>query len=194
MPEAGRVMICASCVVVAAGFAHLARPACPAAPILASDRVVTDDVWGSVINLDSRETVLGEEFTATQNNGRHRVIRTTTIAAPGRYRISIDTRYLGTAHFAIEAGGPHQPYTIATVDLKHGVIDKIEGAAIAAGVEAPIGQTGTYRWWIEIPLNPGEFDYNFALLSAYGLHDFPGTGICRVTLSNPSVRRVDNAR
>ena len=191
MPEAGPVLICASCVAMAAGLTQLLRPGCPLASVSSPDRVVTDGVWGILENLGTENTPFGDEFTATENIGRHRVLRSMIVTAPGRYRVSIDTRYRGTAHMAIEAGGPHQSYGIVTVNLKNGLIDKVDPGTLAAGVETAIGQTGIYRWWIEMALKPGEFDYNFALLSAYGGPEFPGTGICKFALSNPTVRRVD---
>jgi hypothetical protein len=188
MPENKPVLICASGVAVLAALAHLIHPACPVAAAPGPDRVVSSADWGTVVNLDAAATPYGDAFTATENTGRHRVLRSTKLAAPGRYRISIDTRYAGASQMAIEMGGPHQPYGLVTVNLKTGTIEKVEHDALAAGVESPIGQTGIYRWWADMNLKAGEFDYNFSLLSAYRQHDFPGTGICRVVLSNPSVR------
>jgi hypothetical protein len=194
MPDNRSLLLCASGVAVLAALAHLAKPGCPHPPPTTPDRVIADADWGTVVNLDAGATQAGTLFAATETTGRHRVLRSMQVAAPGRYRISVDTRYAGTTHMAIEAGGPQQPYGLVTINVKNGTIEKIEHDVLDAGVEAPIGQTGVYRWWVDMALNPGEFDYDFSILSAYRQHDFPGTGICKVALSNPSLHSVGGAQ
>ena len=192
MPKNKPILIYASCVAFVAAAAHLIRPTCPATAA-AEDSVVTDPRWGIVQNLDATKTPMGVQFTATAKVGRHRVLQSFKSPAAGRYQISVDTRYVGTSHLAIEAGGPHQPYGLVEVNLKNGTIEKIKGD-VAAGVDPVNAQPGQYHWWIEMPFNGGEADYNFALLSAKGQADFPGSGICRVVLSNPSAVPVANTQ
>jgi hypothetical protein len=179
------VAICASGVVVLAAIAHLARPSCPVQNVEAKDRVVTDPQWGILENIEPTQSDTGDLFKATENNGRHRVIRSARLRTAGTYQLAIETRYAGTSRMAVEMGGSHQPYNLVQVNLKDGTLQTEKGPVLA-GVER-LNEPGAYRWWFNVDLNQGEFDYNFALLAWDGQHTFPGSGICKVILSKPSV-------
>ena len=97
----------------------------------------------------------GALFTATEDSLRHRLVRFADLSAPGSYRVTVETRYAGTSQMAIEIGGPGQPYAIVKVNLKDGVVTDSQGA-LGAGVDQ-LSKPGSYRWWVDLDLNPGRF-------------------------------------
>ena len=127
----------------------------------------------------------GALFTATEDSLRHRLVRFADLSAPGSYRVTVETRYAGTSQMAIEIGGPGQPYAIVKVNLKDGVVTDSQGA-LGAGVDQ-LSKPGSYRWWVDLDLNPGRVYYNFELLSWAGAKQFPGSGVCKVFVNAPGV-------
>jgi len=189
MPENRSVFLCASGVIVASLAALLLTPRCASehAPAHTS---VADPTWGTIDNLTIKSTKDGDLFEATTANDYHRIRRTARVTEPGRYRISIETQLDATRDLSIEiAEGADQPYANVVANLRTGKIESIKGIGIDAGSE-PLGP-GRFRWWVDQDYKQGQVDYAFTNLSADDAATFPGQGECRMILSNPGFRRVE---
>lgn len=195
MPAGKSVITCSLTIIAVAAFAgRFFEPKCPLATPPIAGTSTEDPQWGQMSNL----TRTGDVFAATPSMGYHRIIRVAHITEPGLYRISVETRYEGSDHMEIELGdsSPQQPYGIVIVNLRTGKVEKTQREVLNAGVEAIGNGTGHYRWWVEEKLNPGNFAYDFALLSADddSVQYAGSTQSCRMALSNPQVTRAPGAQ
>jgi hypothetical protein len=188
MPDNRSIVLCASGVIVAGLAAQLLAPRCAFEQAAAATSVV-DPTWGTLTNLTVKPTKGGDLFEATSANGYHRIIRAAMVTQPGRYRVSIETELDATPDFAIEIGGPNQPYAFLVANLRTGTIESMNGTGVDAGSE-PLGP-GRFRWWVEQDYVPGEVDYNFDIISAGNAASFLGQGACRIVLSNPAFRAAE---
>jgi hypothetical protein len=188
MPENRSIFLYSSWVIVAGLAAHLLAPRCETEQTTTTN--IADAGWGTISNLSVQRTKDGDLFEATSATGYHRILRTTNITEPGRYRVSIETQLDATPHFAIEIGGqPGQPYAFVTANMRTGEIESIKGTQVDAGSE-PLGP-GRFRWWVDQQYVPGRVDYDFTIMSNGNSPTFPGGGACRMILSNPQFSAVE---
>ena len=156
-------------------------------------QVVADPKWGDIVNLRVSRALYGDLFTATESDGRHRVLRSTVLPKPGRYRIWLDARYDGTVRLLLDFGGPQQPYGVIRVNLSTGTLEDVDGAVLGAGVET-LNERGAQRWWVDMDLNQGRFDYSFGLWSAYSGASYRGTDACKVMIKDFAISGASEDR
>jgi hypothetical protein len=188
MPDNRAGALYASGAIALALAMRWATPGCPH-PQGLGESVVTNPTWGSVVNLTVIRRKGGDQFTTTDNPGRHRAVTAFNGETPGRYRLSVETGYQTATLFQMEiAGVGGTPYARLTGDLKAGTITDRKGDIAAAGVEPVPGASGRYRWWINLNLPAGKGSYNFSILSYDNRPEFDGThAACRVIFDKPSL-------
>lgn len=186
MPDNRKGVLYASGAIALALTMRWAIPSCPH-PRGPRDSVFADPTWGSVFNLTVIRGKDGDQFTATDNRGRHRALTAFNIETPGRYRLSVETSYRTATLFQMEiAGAGGTPYARIAGDLKAGTITDRNGDIAAAGVEPIPALGGRYRWWIDLDLPAGKGSYNFSVLSYDNRVEFGGTyAACRAIFDKP---------
>jgi len=191
MPDNRSGLFYASGVIVLALAIRSLAPPCPlsAAADAAGDKVIADPTWGTVVNMRISPRKDGDQFTTTDNPGRHRALTTFKIATAGRYRLSIETGYETASAYQLEIGGPGgKPYARLVGDLRKGAITEQSGDIQASGVEPLPTATGHYRWWIDVDLPPGQVSFNASILSYENSSEFVGTpSSCQVVFDRLSL-------
>jgi hypothetical protein len=143
--------------------------------------------WGIATNLALQREPHGLLISTTEASGRHRVLKNIQIEKPGRYRLSVETKFDGARYIMIELGGQRaQSYGFVIVDQKSGKIIQKSGDITDAGVDSMPDRPGWYRWWAHMNYTVGRTAVDLAILD-YGKGPiFTGNSTCKLIVSGPT--------
>lgn len=143
--------------------------------------------WGTATNLALQRGPHGLLISTTEAGGRHRLLKNIQIEKPGRYRLSVETKFDGARYIMIELGGQRpQGYGFVIVEPESGRIIQKSGDIIDAGVDPVPDRPGWYRWWADMDYPTGSAAFDLAVLDYGKGTTFTGNATCKLIVSSPT--------